>query len=551
MAGIQGSNQLLDLLRALRRRRYQVIVPTLLVATLGIAFAVIVPKRYRVTTRIEISDRTRVETDARLKNPQEVAIRREASSAYDHLVNYARVKKILDGDPASWPEYREARTETERVQFIRERILTKNLTAAPTNKDPKGGTIFIDATYFDEDKARAAKFLQSLTESWLEEMRESDRSTLIKERAELQEILDVQEKDLKEKEERTYALIELLGQDPTAPSGDGQRNERGDWTFRTLEKAKTDLEAVELDLRTADFELQQARERLTAEPATIPKPTEIAADSPAAKIEKLEALQDELEEQLANLRPNNSTYRRLKPKLDEVQKELEELRALEPEATVSWKDEENPRHAEYELEVRLKQDKVGTLQDQRLALNARITELDQESKARTGHHKNLEDLRNQVAEARLLANETRREWQARDKSLQMLDSSPIPWRITQPPIPVSASTQPNPWLLSGVAVFGGLALGLGLAFVSEFARSSYRSVGELAGVMSVPVLGAIDTIVTRRERRRLQLARALAGLSTAMIVGTIGWITWLWYSSPERLPLDVQEAIERLRSALK
>src|SRR5206468_4014668 len=53
MAGIQGPNQLVDLLRALKRRRYQVIVPALLVATLGIAFAVIVPKRYRVSTRIE------------------------------------------------------------------------------------------------------------------------------------------------------------------------------------------------------------------------------------------------------------------------------------------------------------------------------------------------------------------------------------------------------------------------------------------------------------------------------------------------------------------
>jgi hypothetical protein len=69
--------------------------------------------------------------------------------------------------------------------------------------------------------------------------------------------------------------------------------------------------------------------------------------------------------------------------------------------------------------------------------------------------------------------------------------------------------------------------------------------------MSVPVLGAIETIVTRRERRRLQLSHAVAGLSTAMIVGTIGWITYLWYHSPERLPLEVQDAIERLRTSLK
>src|SRR5262245_2164353 len=551
MAGIQGSNQLIDLLHALKRPRYQGVVPALLVSTLGISFAVIVPKRYKVSTRIEISDRTRVDFDARLKNPQEVAIRREASAAYDHLVNFARVKRVIEGDLADWPEYRQARTETDRVQFIRDRILTKNLTAAPSNKDPKGGTIFIDATFYDEDKTRAGKFLQSLTESWLEEMRESDRSTLIKDSAELKKILDDQEKDQKEKEDRYYALVELLGQDPTAPSGDGRRDNPGDWTFRTLEKAKSDLVDVELQLGTAEFALQQARDRLAAEPPMIPKRVAVEAESPEAKIEKLEAEQEALEDQLENLRPSNSTYRRLKPQLDDVVRELQELRNKEPEADVRIEEEENPRRAEYELDVRKKEDEVGVLRDQRGELQTRIADLEQETKARTQHHKHLEDLLNQVTEARIAANETRRDWQSRDKSLQMLDSSPTPWRISQPPVPVSAGVQPNPWLISAMSVVGGLALGMGVAFFSEFARSSYRSVGELASVMSVPVLGAIDTIVTRRERRRLQLARALAGLSTAMIVGTIGWITYLWYSAPDRLPFELQDAIERLRTALK
>ena len=375
MAGIQGSNQLLDLLRALRRRRYQVIVPALLVSTLGISFAVIVPKRYKVSTRIEISDRTRVDFDARLKNPQEVAIRREASSAYDHLVNFARVKRVIEGDLAAWPEYRQARSEAERVQFIRDRIMTSNLTAGPTAKDPKGGTIFIDATIYDEDKTRAAKFLQSLTESWLEEMRESDRSTLIKDSAELKKILDDQEKDQKEKEDRYFALVELLGQDPTTQGGDGRREgERGDWTFRTLEKAKSDLVEVELALGTAEFSLEQARERLLKEPLMVPKRVSVEAEGPEAKIEKLEAEKEELEERLENLRPNNSTYRRLKPRLDEVVQELQELRSLEPEDIVRIEEEDNPLHAEYELDVRAKEDKVGLLREQRGELEKRIAE---------------------------------------------------------------------------------------------------------------------------------------------------------------------------------
>src|SRR5678816_2453177 len=100
MAGIQAPNQLLDLLRALKRRRYQVLVPALLVATVGIAFAVIVPKTYRVSTRIQINDRLRAESDARLKNPQEIAIRREASSAYDHIVHFQRCKEVIEGNYA-------------------------------------------------------------------------------------------------------------------------------------------------------------------------------------------------------------------------------------------------------------------------------------------------------------------------------------------------------------------------------------------------------------------------------------------------------------------
>src|SRR5688572_3380817 len=227
MAGPQGPNQLLDLLRALKRRRYQVVVPALLVASLGIAFAVMVPKRYRLNTRIEISDRTRVEFDQNLKNPQNVAIRREAPSASDHIRNFSRIKAVIEASLAQWPEYVKAPSDLERGEFITQRIL-KNLSAQPSTKDPKGGSIFIDVVFSDEDRERAAKFLKDLSESWLMEMRETDRSTLIAERAELQDILDVQSADLAEKEGRLYALIELLGQDPTTPSGEGRREEAGD-----------------------------------------------------------------------------------------------------------------------------------------------------------------------------------------------------------------------------------------------------------------------------------------------------------------------------------
>jgi len=548
----QGSNQLFDLLRALKRRRYQIAVPTALIATIGVAFAVIVPKRYRISTRIEISDRTRVEFDSRLRNPQEVAVRREAASASDHIRNFNRIKAVIEASLGQWPEYVKAPTDLERGAFIKDRILTF-LSANPSVKDPKGGSIFIDVSFSDEDRTRAAGFLKDLVESWLTEMRELDRSTLIAEGRELKEIIDAQAADLNLKQDRYFSMIEILGQDPTLNGSDARREDRGDWTFKALEKAKTDLAEVEASLRTAEFELQQARERLQAEPRELSKREAVEGEDPDNELRKLETARDALEEKLANKRPSNSTYKKLKPKLDELLQEIEERRASggAPEVFEHWVTVENPRVAEYEDAVRAQEDLVGSLEDQRDALAARVDDLEKDTKARTQHYKKLEDLENDVAEARALLNETQRQWADRDKSLQLLDSSPTPWRITQPPVPSSAATQPNPWLLSAVAVVLGLATGIGSALLAEFARNSYRSVSDLAAVMSVPVLGVIDTIVTRRERRRTQLAHAIAGLSTAVIVGTIGWVTWLWVSSPERLPLEVQDAIEQMRSALK
>lgn len=544
-------NQLLDLLRALKRRRYQVVVPAILVATLGICFAVIVPKRYRVSMRIDIGGRMRVESDARLKNPQDMAVRQEAPSAYEHIVNYKRVKDALESNLALWPEYVRLQGENERWQFVSKRIL-KNLTAQPTAKDVKnGGTIFIDVSFSDEDPKRAAKLLEDLTTSWLHEVFESDRSTLITERAKYQDLIGVQSTELKDWEDRLYRLYELLGIDPSSSNAETRRDDPRDWTFRMLDKAKTDLEEVEAKLRAAEFELEQARARLAETPETLAQREELEADDPGTILKGLKAQRTRLEDEMAKLRPQHSTYKRLRSKLDDLEQEIRELESQDPEPDSRWVDEPNPLHDEYTILVRQKEDEVGRLRDQLAALGKGVDELALETKARSAQYKELDELKNQVLEARLRVNETRRLWQERDTSLQLLDASPQPWSISRPPLPSEASTQPNPLILTVASIVAGLALGIGTAVLSEFARSSYRSAADLASVMTVPLLGAIETIVTVKERRRLQLTHATAGLSTALIVGTLGWITWLWFSAPERLPLEVQDAIERLRSALK
>jgi len=542
-------NQILDFLHALRRRRYQVVVPALIVATIGICFAVIVPKTFKISTRIQINE-ARIEPEFRRVNPQESGVRREAFSAHDHVVHYGRVKEIIDQNLPQWPEYVQARTEQERQLFLKQ--VLKRLWASPVNTNQKNGTIFVDINYSDEDPERAARFLDELSESWLIAVFESDRTSLRDEIRQLQEIVDEQAQALGDAQDRLTNQQKILGADPSAKGGDSRRGEeRGDWYFRALDGARSELEDVEDDLRTARFEEEQLQRRFENEDDVVPEPLPPEKRGPPAQLAKLEAQLGEIEDILSDLLPANSRYKKLSREADQLREEIAQLSQIEEDPTQQSVFKPNPLKGQYELDLRKKEDEVGRLADRALALRTRIGELEQQTLGRTQQYQDLDDLVSKVVEARGRLAETNKQLEDRKKSLLMLETSPRPWTIAQPPVPSSASVTPNPILLGAVGVFLGLALGVGLAILSEYARSCYRTVSDLATVMSVPVLGAIETIVTRRERRSLQLSRALGGISTALIVGSLGWITYLWHSSPERLPLEVQDAIERLRSALK
>ena len=132
----------------------------------------------------------------------------------------------------------------------------------------------------------------------------------------------------------------------------------------------------------------------------------------------------------------------------------------------------------------------------------------------------------------------------------MRDAYGRPIDIAQEPEASETPTEPNPALIVAVFLLLGLIIGLGTAVLGEFASNGFRSVHDLRNVMNVPVLGTINAIVTRAEARRLRARRTIVGLSSAIVLGSVLWITWIWYSQPDRLPLGVFETIESFRKIL-
>jgi len=545
-----GTNQLTDLLRALHKRRWQVVVPTLLVGTIGSSLAVIWPKRFELITRIEISD-MRVEQDFILKNPQETGARREAPSANEHVKNYVRIKEIVERNPRLWPEYVNAASTLEREQFLNN-LKDKDLWAVSNDK-ARSGTIFVDVHYMDVDKDRGVKFLDELTKAWLDDVYDQGRENIHKEREELRLLVDERQRALQKVEDSYYEQCKALGVDPLDVLGGDTRLklDTEDWTFKTQASTRTQLTQTETQLATAETELQLAEDRYRAEPDTEELLEPVAGVDRADMIREAENKLEELRKDFARFRPGYSQYDRKKLEIDELEAKIQALLEDErPEASKA-RSTPNPRKKEYQLAVRDKEDLVARLKSDRDYLQESLAALEEDGRQRNVRMRELETLRNDREQAQVIFNEKRRELANKEQALRMYDASPKPWRIAQPPVPATTAPQPNGLLIAFASFVGGFALGMGLAVLSEFARSSYRTVADLASVMTVPVLGAVETIVTRREKRRRQASRAVAGLSTAVIVGSIGWITWMWYSAPERLPLEVQQAIEGLQKALR
>ena len=69
-------------------------------------------------------------------------------------------------------------------------------------------------------------------------------------------------------------------------------------------------------------------------------------------------------------------------------------------------------------------------------------------------------------------------------------------------------------------------------------------------VMGVPILGAIDVISTRAQRRRKRALRAFVGLCCIAILAGLSWFIYLAGYSPEALPTEIREGLEEFQFML-
>ncbi|MBL8800581.1 MAG: hypothetical protein JNN27_01185 [Planctomycetes bacterium] len=542
----RDNNPLQEVVQILRRRALQIVLPALVTLSIGWFLGQLWPRTYLAQTSVEVRE---INAPIATGSADVRAIQRDIANAGWQIKQFERIARVLD--KLEWREYREATDPVERAEFVREVSARIKTNVSGGGKQVQGSILFTVA-YEDHDPQRAEQFLNQLRQVYIAE-------TLERYRAEARRTLELllNQKTLAQRlATEAGAAASTLKKDSgvsatqQAPGGGRQRDE--DPVFRRKSDAEQQLFVADAELAVSLAEVEQIKKRLEAEPAELAQTRErggLAFDDEVAAIERAKAEQRERQQ---GLRPDNSVYKNAEFKIRQLDAKLEQLlavaRAPENETRMA------PNPAREQLAARLSDAELALARARarKARLEADVQALTIECNQLADVYRRLEDLDRQ---ARIAAADLERAAENYDRQKAAVDFVNSPF--ADPFVLAEAARAPKDPISPNAALFVigglvlGLAFGLGTSLAAEFGRNGVRNAAEAERIAGAPVLGVVNRIRTRRERRELLGRRVVVVLSTVAIAASILWTTWAYQNEPQALGVSLRTALDRFREALQ
>ena len=544
---IDPPGQLQEFLDILKRRIWQIVLPTLFSVALGVGFAVIVPKKYEVTTQVELRE-TLAGVGGATGGDLSLSAR-EAENAPHQIKSLQRIRWVVE--KLKWAEYLTLPRE-EQYEYLQD--IQDSLTVTVPRKNKDVGSTFVTIEYLNTSASRAEQFLRELRTAWIEQVVERDRDKIKLEYSNLLEEQASKEKELQREHRQLTELRGRYGLSPTQPTPRSNQGRAEDPAYLRLMALEARIEVLKLEVAGGQATVKELTDQLEQ---TDERVQEVAYVEGQTYDEKLEELRAERAEHLSELRaggyrPAHSTYRQLQHLIETVDGNIEELEKLVTRGEV----QENwvPNEAWQALNERLAGAELGLVlvRKERMELETKY-EQDRET-LRQLQDVYREDSEHSEAITRLTVSLAALDVMLQMKKQQMEfieTSSGNPFQIMQDVVAPSTPSEPNPFLIVAFALVAGLALGIGSAIMAEFSRSRFKSAADISAVMLIPVLGVVDGIVTRAQVRRRLLRQAAVASSSLVLIGAVVFVTWAWATSPDLLAPELLDGIEEFRELFR
>lgn len=530
---IEARGQIQDFLDVLRRRAWQIAVPAIFVIVIGSCLAAIVPRKFLARTQLEL----------RQVGAQGAA--REGVNARFQVMAPARIKRVVEDlkDPVYL-----ALEEPERRDFLRD--VQRNLRV---DVQTPGGSFFITISFTDIDRSWAGTLLKALRDDWKSDVLERDKNKLLDEREKLGNERENLEKRLHREETELANLKRTHGISATQPIPGVSEGRQEDPEFDRLQRAQDELFDTVVKLGTARAKVEALEKRIKTLPEKLSSEEVVAGGvGHGDEIRKIEREIVDLEEKLHEYGLMHSNYQKILSQIASLERRKQDLESLVTRSELTRLSVANPEWRELQSELGDARDEVTALEAQRRTLEGAITAAKQTVADLHDAYKEVREREDRISRLQLNLKTVDTRYQDRVQQVELSegkrgDPFAILEEVSVPPKP----TEPNPLMLVAFSIAAGLGIGVGLAVLLEYSKSCFRSVYDVSRVMVVPVLGNINSIVTRRESRIRRTRRLAVGAATFLLLGSLGFVTWAWSAESALLSPSLRNAIEDLRSALK
>ena len=542
---VESSSQIEEFQKVLFKRLWWILLPAVVCVAVGVSFAIIVPKKFVTKTRVMV--RNTLPGDAPGRGGANSA--REAQVASHQIRSPARISSVLQ--ELRWPEFLELNRE-EQYQYVTK--TQNNVTVDIPVMPQDSGQQVVRMSFAHTDPHRAYQFLVSLREKWQAEVLErgqvaerkafdsvkETKGTLERERDEISEEL------ARWRKEHRIAPPEAVSRPGAIPTYDP--------VFEELPKNKEELHDLSMELRDMVERVEADRERWARMPDNEPKIEEDTGIQYRKEIQEKELEILSLQERIAErgYKPLHPRYKQHQERISTLQEEIQILRDSEIASTETKFWVANKKKASLRAKMDANEAEIERQRRRRESLADRIAEQEERALELQDVYAHIRTLESRLERVNEQLKQVDSNYQHKKSTVAWIEGpGGNPFEVLEKVHLPTNPTEPNPLLIVIFSVFAGVGIGLGLAVVAEYSKNCFRSVNDISRVMIVPVLGTINSIVTRREARRTLTARLIGAGISLVFVAALGYVTWAWKEQPQLLSQPMLDAIEDFRGNFK
>lgn len=539
-----------EVLRAIRRNRVRVVFTTAVVVLLGVALSLLWPNKYESSTQFVLRDWHVVADAVLLEELADIPLVKKLKTLESELRSRKRVEAVLN--ELNWPEWLEtAGKETERRDLLAK--IAENLTVEMDADVTGAHNIRISFAWTSPSKA--ANFINRLRDAWIQLTMESYTKRLEEQKDRMEGVVRERESAY----QAALAAVRTYEQEQDVPGllSPEVNNELRAQHELELAKVRAQLEAVAGELQRIEAELQ----------AIPPKTKQPVAPQTEQQAELLVKLQS-VEAQLATLSDPVRGYKPLHPKRRQAQAEYDTLLKQLADAGYDPSQGLTAEAANPAWVVKMAEYQVAQTKESELRALATSTqrELDEVKRrldmlpivtAELARLNAEVGVKNQlVGEARLAVQPLRErvlQLRAQNFGVDAQGFGPIqagPFEILETGVEPEDPVLPVTAIILAVSLVLGLAVGAMGPVLAEMTRSSFGTVKEVSRSLGVPVLGAVDLILTARDLRARRVQQGLTWATMALVLLSLATAIWIYQSHPGVLPDALWRTLREVRMAL-